>query len=427
MHRQYGDFVRMGPNQISIVNLDVFNKIHGPQTRCSKKHAGTYDINRFRGEYNLDTLTDNALHRDRRKVWDQALNTKSLEGYESTTRAVIHDWLGRLDEVQGLPIDTSLYAKLIPFDNMGRVGFSTDFATVKEGREDRMLRMIEISFDVVARMGLVPWPLAFSQDLPRMGLQKEFEELAVRMTDMRIQADSEDKHDIMKFFLEDLHSEKPKTLKNINAVYADAAAVLIGATDTIACALGFLFYYLARDADLRQRLYDAIAPAYGKRTPGEFACIDLQAIEFLDAVINETLRMNTSVPINGPRNTPPEGVEVDGTYIPGNVSVYTPLHLYHRSPKYFVQPDEFIPERWTTRPELVLERRAFQPFHFGRYDCVGKRLARNVIRLTAAYTLWHYDFAFAPGEDGKDFESRAQWKAIVKPGKLECVFRKRER
>lgn len=61
----------------------------------------------------------------------------------------------------------------------------------------------------------------------------------------------------------------------------------------------------------------------------------------------------------------------------------------------------------------------------GRFDCVGRRLALNVLRLTIAYTLWHYDFQFAPGEDGKRFEEEAKFQLIVKPADLHCVFTKR--
>lgn len=56
---------------------------------------------------------------------------------------------------------------------------------------------------------------------------------------------------------------------------------------------------------------------------------------------------------------------------------------------------------------------------------MGRRLALNVLRLTLAYTLWNYDFQFAPGEDGKVFEEETKFQLIIKPGRLDCVFTKR--
>lgn len=36
-------------------------------------------------------------------------------------------------------------------------------------------------------------------------------------------------------------------------------------------------------------------------------------------------------------------------------------------PEAFQCPNEFIPERWTTRPELVIDSRAYAPFSVGEY------------------------------------------------------------
>lgn len=66
----------IGPNNISVVNLDAFNKIHGPQSKCTKRNTGFYDGLVSRGELNLDAIWHNETHRDRRKVWDQALGSK---------------------------------------------------------------------------------------------------------------------------------------------------------------------------------------------------------------------------------------------------------------------------------------------------------------------------------------------------------------
>jgi cytochrome P450 len=95
-------------------------------------------------------------------------------------------------------------------------------------------------------------------------------------------------------------------------------------------------------------------------------------------------------------------------------------------PKFFVQPDEFIPERWTTRPELILDRRGFFPFLIGPFNCVGKRLAQIVLRLVVANTVSHYDFELAPGENGLAIHEKSSNNLILKAGPCMCVFRKRD-
>lgn len=98
----------------------------------------------------------------------------------------------------------------------------------------------------------------------------------------------------------------------------------------------------------------------------------------------------------------------------------------------FEQPLEFIPERWTTRPELVKDKSVFIPFNIGRHRfpfllsmmlrlpdadhsyfvgqgaCVGKRLAMLEIRRVIGETLGRYDVVIAPDQskevwiDGKE-------------------------
>jgi hypothetical protein len=52
-------------------------------------------------------------------------------------------------------------------------------------------------------------------------------------------------------------------------------------------------------------------------------------------------------------------LELHGTAQPLSGTDYGP------GEKYFKHADEFILERWTTRPELILDKRAFIPFMIG--------------------------------------------------------------
>lgn len=137
----------------------------------------------------------------------------------------------------------------------------------------------------------------------------------------------------MKYFLQDLRSEKPKSVYNADVMYADVQAVMFGGTDTIAAALSMLFYWIARDPKVQKKLRAELAPLFGRTIPGEFANVDLGEVdaEYLNAIITESLRLDTPTGNNGPRTTPPEGLEIDGRHIPGDVAVYVPVHAMHRS------------------------------------------------------------------------------------------------
>jgi len=79
LHRIYGDFVRIGPNDLSIIDPRGVVVAYGPQSRCTK--APWYGMD---GHYNsLQTTRDRADHDRRRRVWIPAFSDKALRGYEA--------------------------------------------------------------------------------------------------------------------------------------------------------------------------------------------------------------------------------------------------------------------------------------------------------------------------------------------------------
>lgn len=87
------------------------------------------------------------------------------------------------------------------------------------------------------------------------------------------------------------------------------------------------------------------------------------------------------------RVTPPEGITIGETFIPGNVTISTPLYSLGRretlffprrnfySKRYadyeivescFEKATEFIPERWSEKPEMVRDKQVFVPFSVGK-------------------------------------------------------------
>ncbi|XP_035210775.1 tabersonine/lochnericine 19-hydroxylase-like [Stegodyphus dumicola] len=83
------------------------------------------------------------------------------------------------------------------------------------------------------------------------------------------------------------------------------------------------------------------------------------------AVIMESLRWKTLVPVNNPRMAR-EDIQVQGYDIPKNSYIIVNNCALHNDPKYWTEADKFIPERFLTTDgkQLNYKRDSYNPFSY---------------------------------------------------------------
>lgn len=119
-------------------------------------------------------------------------------------------------------------------------------------------------------------------------------------------------------YLIDWSNRHDRLAKDLHTLYGDSVALIIAGSDTVAFTLVYIFYYLAKD------------PAQITKLREEQDGVDLrdfrslQKLPHLRGVINEVLRLHPAVPTGGFRETPPEGAEIGGKWIPGNTLICAP-------------------------------------------------------------------------------------------------------
>lgn len=102
------------------------------------------------------------------------------------------------------------------------------------------------------------------------------------------------------------------------------------------------------------------------------------------------MRLHPFLPIGGIRKTTDTGVTIRDVHIPPHTTVLTPLYTISRREDCFEQGSSFIPDRWTTRPEMVRNAAAHAPFSLGKYNCIGQHLAMRMMRYTLAPVIKKY-------------------------------------
>ena len=118
-------------------------------------------------------------------------------------------------------------------------------------------------------------------------------------------------------------NESPDPKKDIKWLHGDSRLVVVAGSDTITASLTFLFYHLACEPLQVEKLRKEIDELWPEGDE-EFDAKKLLNAEHLNAVIHESLRMHPPVASGVSRVTPKEGVEVDGVFIPGGVTISVP-------------------------------------------------------------------------------------------------------
>ncbi|THY39205.1 hypothetical protein D6C98_10092 [Aureobasidium pullulans] len=116
---------------------------------------------------------------------------------------------------------------------------------------------------------------------------------------------------------------------------------------------------------------------------------NVSKLTYLEATVNEALRLVSPAPCNQHRVVPPsgEGNVIDGHFVPPSVA--------ERHPKNFTDPKKFEPERWLGTERYKHDKlHASQPFGLGVRACVGKNLSYFEARLLMGNLLWRFDLAF---------------------------------
>uniref|UniRef100_A0AAZ3QGD0 unspecific monooxygenase n=1 Tax=Oncorhynchus tshawytscha TaxID=74940 RepID=A0AAZ3QGD0_ONCTS len=206
----------------------------------------------------------------------------------------------------------------------------------------------------------------------------------------------------MKFFYSFLRKIKAERSKNVHnrlccgcvpgltdhEILSQALTYIFGGYETSSSTLGFLSYNLATNPDVQAALQDEIDQIFPDKAPPTYE--GLMQMEYLDMVINETLRVYPI--ISRLERVAKVTVEVNGVTIPKGTVVMIPIMVLHHHPTHWPKPEVFRPERFSKENRENIDPYTFLPFGMGPRNCIGMRFALQTIKLVIVEILQSFSF-----------------------------------
>ncbi|HTS74642.1 MAG TPA: cytochrome P450 [Bryobacteraceae bacterium] len=165
----------------------------------------------------------------------------------------------------------------------------------------------------------------------------------------------------------------------------EALTLFLAGHETTANALAWTWYLLSQNPEAETRFHAEIDRVLAGRAP---AFEDLPQLKYVEMVFAEAMRLYPPAWTVGRRNLLEYRV---GDYlIPPRTVIMMSTYAVHRDPRWFPEPDRFLPERFL--PEAVAARPKFSyfPFGGGARVCIGERFAwmEGVLLLAVLGQKW---------------------------------------
>jgi cytochrome P450 len=236
-----------------------------------------------------------------------------------------------------------------------------------------------------------------------MGQRIKNMQWAAEAVQRRIARGDTERKDFMHYILE-ANDDKGMSNAEINV---NAFSLNIAGSESSSTLLTGTLFLLLTNPEALARLEAEIRNTGAGQKADDGAAIDVSSscLPYLDAVVNEALRLYPPVAITMPRRVPEKGALIDGRFVTEGITVGLNHFATSRYSGNFHRPEGFLPERWlptALEPDSVFcndRHEAVQPFSVGPRNCLGRNLALTSVKLMLIRVLWKFEIDLIEGQE----------------------------
>ncbi|KAJ7275607.1 cytochrome P450 monooxygenase [Mycena rebaudengoi] len=460
MHLKYGRFVRISPSEVSVADPEALAIVYAHGNGALKSTFYDAFVSIERGLFNT---RDRKQHARKRKIVSHIFSQKSVVEFEPHIRMYVGMLLAQWDRlydgaVKGLSgtdgdggwfgrdgrlwLDCLPWVNYLAFDIIGDLAFGAPFGMIEAARDaapvpkgdvrsaavinstraDEVVHIPAVAVlngrgEYSMSMGVLPaWVRPIMRRVPwyGRGLQnvRQLAGIAIVAVAKRLAMPTDRVDLLSKLQAGTDDAGNPMGRPELTA---EALTLLIAGSDTTSNSTCAILYHLAANPAVQTKLQKELDEQLGAEDERVATGDQVKRLPFLDACINEALRIHSTSALGLPRIVP------DGGLVLGDPGAFgekggaqqqrqhrfrtgavlsVPSYTIHRDPAVWgADVEAFRPERWFEADKAEGMQRAFNPFSVGPRACVGRNLASLELQIIVASIVRRFHFVLARPEE----------------------------
>ncbi|KEY71798.1 hypothetical protein S7711_06550 [Stachybotrys chartarum IBT 7711] len=411
---EYGDVVRIAPNELVFITPKAAADMFGTQVRGLEKFPKAPFVTLGWPDQGITWECDPVKHRQKVKWLLPAFSAKSLKTKEAIIHKYIDIFVQKMKKLGGREegIELRQWADWLAMDQAADMGYSREMNQVEQEKSSLYLEAIWAAnffvtmHTIAKKYPLLGWMQYFS--VPPAAIGNYIKALGANQKAFNQRIEKRGSTDHPDHFDQLLPADAPIPSKaDLQSLETVCLHLMLAGYEPISSSFLGVIAFTLQDPESYRRLVGEIREAF--ENYDDITADSVVQLKFLHACIMEQLRVAVVGATGQPRVSP--GATVDGHYIPKGVQVQYGNYAFTRSTRYFHDPYSYRPQRWMPRDHAYFEaayaddaRDDFQPWGMGIRGCPGTALSLNQVRLIVAKTLWAFDVEKVPGQRDVNYE-----------------------
>jgi cytochrome P450 len=332
LHDKYGPVVRVSPTELHFNSVQAWEDIYGHRQGHPNFHKDPVHVGSVEPVAGVTTLTmaDDANHARQRRALAHSFSQKALLEQEDIIQEYVSLFIAHMKRLSAAEESFNMvnWLNFTTFDIIGDLAFGEPFGCLHSGEFHSWVSLI---FETVKAGAIEQATRRFAtagstfQNLLLQCIPSEIRErrrdhlkFSTEKVMRRLGNEKTDHKDFIWYILK----QKQKFNLHQDEIIVNSALFIVAGSETTANALSGMLARLIYNPDKYEKLCKEIRAAFKEES--ELNYERLSELTYLNAVIEEGLRIHPPVPTGLLRTVPEAGDTVDGYWVPGGVSTSSP-------------------------------------------------------------------------------------------------------